>query len=368
MLAFLFLSLLGFVKAQSDWRWAAVGSVSLALAVGTSWEAVFVCPGLLAISLWTHDTRRIRLATAYAVVALITGAIILLNSAWHYPEQTAELWQRALFRMGSAHEYVATTVIGSRRQFPMPSARETIRTILGRHFDYVGILPLIAVAWLLTTGIGSRANRRRVDSAMVLAGLIGMWWLWIIIFRSHVYIHDCQILIAVPAAAFAAGVVGQSVVDLLDLLIPVGNWPRKMLVVVVVPFMLLLPLAHATRDSGRFVRVTDLAQSQSSEAVDDVQLGLALSRNTEAGSVVITPAESAVPLFYSQRHLIQGVAGDRDVRSAIAFARKNFPGSPLYLAIPADLAQQYLATHGDGKTIGYVSRMALVKLASQGGV
>ena len=83
--------------------------------------------------------------------------------------------------------------------------------------------------------------------------------------------------------------------------------------------------------------------------------------------MVITPAESAVPLYYSQRHLIQGVGSERDFRSALIFARKNFPGSPLYLAIPSDLAQKFEAVLAEGKIVGRRPGMILVRLANQVG-
>lgn len=367
MLVFVFLSLLGFVNAPSNWRWAVVGTLAFALAIASSWEAVFVCPGLLAVSLWTRDRRRIGLAAIYALVALVVPAIILLNSAYHYPQQMAELWQRALFRMGLAHEYVSTYVTSSRRQFAMPPALVLVRTLARRHFDYVGMLPLMAVAWLLASAVGSHRDRGRDDAVVVLAGLIGMWWLWVILFHSHVFLHDCQMMIAVPAAAFAAGAVGQSLVDLLDRLLPDTAWPRKMLVVVVVPLILLTPLLRATRDSGRFVRRGAEAQLLIPESFNEVQFGFDLLRNTEPGSVVITSTESAVPLFYSQRHLIQGVNSDRDFSAALVFARKNFPGSPLYLAIPAGFARQYPAALAEGKIVGRFSEMILVRLASYDG-
>ena len=45
MLGLVFLALLGFVNAESNWRWAVVGASSFAAAIASSWEAVFVCPG-----------------------------------------------------------------------------------------------------------------------------------------------------------------------------------------------------------------------------------------------------------------------------------------------------------------------------------
>jgi hypothetical protein len=364
MLVFVFLSLLGFVNAPSNWKWALVGALSYALAIGSSWEAVFVCPGLLALSLWTRDRGRIRLAIIYALVAVVIPALILLNSAYHYPQQMAEVGQRALFRMGLAHDYVSTYVTSTRRQFPTPSAFATIRTLVERHFDYVGLLPLMAVAWLLTSAAGTDGERRREDGAFILAGLVSMWWLWVILFHSHVFIHDCQMLIAVPAAAAAAGAVGGKLIDFLDRLLPNGDWPRKMFAVVVVPLILLAPLAHAAHNRARFAPSSAEERLLNPDPYAEVQLGLDLLRNTEPGSVVITPEESAVPLYYSQRHLIQGVESEADFRRVILFARKNFPGAPLYLAIPAGSVQPYLAAPGDSSIVGRFSEMTLIRLAS----
>jgi 4-amino-4-deoxy-L-arabinose transferase-like glycosyltransferase len=367
MMTFLFLSLLGFVNAQSNWRWAVVGTFSFALAIASSWEAVFVCPGLLALSWWTRDRRGIRLAAIYALVALLVPAIILLNSAYHYPQQIAELWQRVMFRMGLAHDYVSTYETSSRREFALPSVFAVIWTIVGRHFEYVGTLPLAAVAWLLVSAVGSRREPRQAGGAVVLAGLTGMWWLWYVLFHSHVFIHDMQMVLAVPAAAVAAGVVGQSLIGLVDRLLPDNDWPRKMLVVIVVPLILLAPLAHATRDRDRFAPRGVEAQPVDPGFLGEVRLGMDLLRNTEPGSVVITTTDNSIPLFYSQRHLIQGVDSEQDFKSAIVFARKNFPGAPLYAAFAAAFAQQYLAAYGEGKRVGWSSGMILVRLPSHDG-
>lgn len=362
MIAFVLLSLVGFVNAPSSSKWAVVGAFSFVLAVASSWEAILLVPGLLALSFWTRDRCKIRLAAIYALIGVAVPALILFNSAYFYPQQLAELWQRVLFRMGLAHEYVSTNVTSSHRQVEMPSAFVVIRTILQRHLDYIGALPLAAVTWLLASAVGSHRDRRREDAVVVLAGLISMWWLWVILFHSHVFIHDCQIYVAAPAAAICAGAVGQSLVALLDRLLPETAWPRKMLVVVVIPIVLLAPLARATHNGGRFIRRGTEAHLADPESFREVQFGLDLFLNTEPRSVVITPDENAVPVYYSQRHLIQGVNSDRDLQPALVFARKNFPGSPLYLAVDNTTAPHFVTSLAEGKLVGRFSGMTLISL------
>jgi hypothetical protein len=49
------------------------------------------------------------------------------------------------------------------------------------------------------------------------------------------------------------------------------------------------------------------------------------SRPAPPGAVVLTPAESLVPVYYSQRHVIRGINSDAWHTRAIPQARKEFP-------------------------------------------
>jgi hypothetical protein len=364
MMGLLFLALLGFVKAESNWKWGVIGAASFAAAIGTSWEAVFVCPGLLAMSCWSRDRRRMKLAAIYTVVAVVVPVAVLLNSAYRYPQQMTEVWQRVAFRMGLVHEYVSTYETSTRRQFAMPGLRTVIMTLLRRHYHYIGMVPLLGAAWLMVRAAASYRERLREEWLVIFAGLVSMWWLWVALFHSHVFIHDCQILIAAPASAFAAGIAGQWLVRLVERRLEYG----PMLVAVIVPLILLAPLARATRDRERFIRYGGESQLRDAEFFVDVLFGKELLRRTESGAVIITPLESAVPLYYSERHLIQGVDSERGLGPALVVAKKNFPNSPLYLAIPTDAAQKFATALTEGKMVERESTMILVKVAKQAGM
>jgi hypothetical protein len=54
---------------------------------------------------------------------------------------------------------------------------------------------------------------------------------------------------------------------------------------------------------------------------------------TPEGAVVLTPAESLVPVYYSQRHVIRGINSEEWLKWAIPQAHKEFPGTPLFFAV-----------------------------------
>jgi hypothetical protein len=102
------------------------------------------------------------------------------------------------------------------------------------------------------------------------------------------------------------------------------------------------------------------------ELFAEVEFGKELLRSTEPEAVVITPIESAVPLYYAERHLIQGVESE-GLGPALVVARENFPGSPVYLAIPADAVPKFAAALREGQIVVRKSGIILVRVANQVG-
>jgi hypothetical protein len=47
----------------------------------------------------------------------------------------------------------------------------------------------------------------------------------------------------------------------------------------------------------------------------------------------LTPEPSAVPVYYSGRHLIGGAKSDKIVNVVLPLVRRDFPGAPVYLAL-----------------------------------
>jgi hypothetical protein len=66
-------------------------------------------------------------------------------------------------------------------------------------------------------------------------------------------------------------------------------------------------------------------------------------RDRTPGAVVLTPAESLVPVYYSQRHVIRGINSDAWHTWAIPQARKEFPGAPALLRRPRQRPHETIA-------------------------
>jgi hypothetical protein len=84
---------------------------------------------------------------------------------------------------------------------------------------------------------------------------------------------------------------------------------------------------------------------------------------TRRNAVVLTPESSMVPVYYARRHLIRGIAGDRELERALPALRGVFPGSPVYLALAP---HQLEAFPGALRSYPVVRRTAGVVLLSLG--
>ena len=58
-------------------------------------------------------------------------------------------------------------------------------------------------------------------------------------------------------------------------------------------------------------------------------------------AIVVVPTVSAVPLYYSERHIVRGITNDAVLAEELQQIRTQFPASPIYLAIPPSLARDF---------------------------
>jgi hypothetical protein len=65
---------------------------------------------------------------------------------------------------------------------------------------------------------------------------------------------------------------------------------------------------------------------------------------TEPGAIIMAPLESAVPVYYSQRHVVRGIGDASALKDELPRIRREFPGVPIYLAIPPFLSQNFADT------------------------
>ena len=91
-----------------------------------------------------------------------------------------------------------------------------------------------------------------------------------------------------------------------------------------------------------------------------IRYARSIRQATEPNAIVMAPLLSAVPLYYSERHIV------RDVSSAAAIAQlpilqQEFPGTPIYLAVPPSLASGLPS----GRVISATPDAVIVQLSEQ---
>jgi hypothetical protein len=324
-ISFLFAALIAFSRATAgerlDRKWATAGCVAISLAVAASWEPAAACPGLLVAAFWNRRGSESRLALAYSAIAAATAALILGNYAIHYPQQVAETVERVLLRMGLSDRHTTTAWFEMSDTYRQPNFAEAVTHIAFQHRVSLRLLGLAAVIWQILSGLEFYRRDRRTESRALVpvVALLSVWWLWTLAFWSHMYIHDCEFLIAAPSVALAIGW-GTSLVQ--EALASRPFDLRHQAAALAGLAMILMPVAQA----GLQPRGSD----EPTQAL--VRFGEELRQSVPSGSVVLTPEISAVPAFYSCRHLIGGVRTESDLVRAMGRAPALFPGSSFYLA------------------------------------
>jgi hypothetical protein len=144
--------------------------------------------------------------------------------------------------------------------------------------------------------------------------------------RNYVAIHSFPLVLAAPFVAIAAGFV-------LDRLwtrysASPADKPILWTLLIGVPLLAMHPLLIQYRDS--MMQPKPEFESLSAIIHDD----------TPPEAVVLTSAESLVPVYYGQRHVIRGVNTDAWLNLSILQARKEFPDSPLYFATRSEDASK----------------------------
>ena len=72
-----------------------------------------------------------------------------------------------------------------------------------------------------------------------------------------------------------------------------------------------------------------------------IRYALDIQNSTAPNSIVFAPTFSAVPLYYSQRHIVRGITNSDVLSGQLPDIRKQFPASPIDLAIPPSLATSF---------------------------
>lgn len=305
MTMFLVAAVLAFFQRRDK-----TGGALLFLGTLSSWEIALVAPGLLIAFHWVRELRRPAVAAAIgAGTGIICVAGLFLSNS---PELALDTFRAASFYMGLSPVYSHAMNL---QQIPISSGEQFHRMILNNVW-MLGPLGLAAIAQIFAV--------RQKSSALIVSSLCAPWLIWSIAMRNHMARHHFEFLIAAPLVALALAWVATS--DLRNIPSSRATLKTAALVVAAAFQILLLPKPR-------------IADGYSPQGL--VNYARAIRASTEPGAIIMAPLVSAVPLYYSERHIVRGVDSAASIASDLPIIRREFPGQPVYLAIPPLLEKNF---------------------------
>lgn len=368
------LSLVGVLRATANrdhlhrgWATFACGTYSLALL--SSWEPALMSPGLIAAAGWLRRPSAVRLGIAYALTGIFTCMLVLGNSAAHYPGQVMEIWNRLLHRLGLTEDYISNALLAAPKQQGRPSLVGALILYFKRHRDYIGWLPLGMLGWLMIDSLEWRRQPERYPLVLLSTSLLSMWLLWSMLFWVHFLEHDCEMVLAVPASALALGWGATSFLCAMRRDDGRSARLKEVAVLLVVPMLLLTPLLGVLHGavqvslSSRVFGIVPSVRLREWILAEGEEIGYArdIVTHTSTTAVVITPFESAVPVYYSKRHLVQGIENDAALKEVIDRVKSRFP-APIYVAVPASRREKFGSALEEYEHVAETTRTVLLKV------
>jgi hypothetical protein len=171
-----------------------------------------------------------------------------------------------------------------------------------------------------------------VRAATILAAPYVLWW---VAMPNFAAIHEYELMLLAPAAALAIAAVGMSLAEAVDEYIDTRLGWRG------VGYLILFAGLLASLYSGRDMSPDPHVQPQEALQPNEAAYGTAIREATPLQAVVLSPSPSLVPVYYSERHIIRLVADDDVVERVLPEVERDFPGSPIYVAVPAAHLQSW---------------------------
>jgi hypothetical protein len=164
----------------------------------------------------------------------------------------------------------------------------------------------------------SLAISRPKGSSALLCILGAPWLLWCILMRNHMAVHDIEMELAAPLASIAlawtaTGVMAKGIAG-------IKSWIAVCLTLLVIV-------------SQPWVLGTDASPEDPKQILG---FSAGIRRSTGPGAVVLSPLVSAIPLYYSHRHIIRCISDESMMRQVLPYVQSQYPNSNFYWATPLD--------------------------------
>ena len=335
--ALLLLALLLMLQAtdparQSRAVWSALGSaLALALAVGSSWEAVLATPVLFGLALLRQSRADLHLSFGLGVTGTLTVLAVLALYFWSYPEYFEAVVERVRMRAGFGAEYeAAANPLFESPHFLQERAEaattaswaQSMFTALRRFAD-LGPVGVIAILFFAVARLPRVLPPAQIDKAVF--AILGAYFIWGLAMPHHMVIHDYQTLLVAPAPALAFGLlIGRLPVS--------AHWDKGVLTALLLAVVATSVLA----------RVQDTRALLSRQSVSpEITFLQAVAEVVPEDAIVMHPSRSMVPVYYADAHVIRYVADDATLETVQENVQALCPECPVFLAIPASASAQF---------------------------
>ncbi len=278
-----------------------IGAAFVFLAVLSAWEPVLVIPGM-----WLAVERRPELRTAAVAASIGMGtalAIVMAIFTTGAPKLVVDTLQTIKYYAGLSPVYSHVLPNG----LGVISTSQQVLYLIGNHFFMLGPFGLLAVILLLV--------RRPRKGLLITYSLAIPWIVWTIVMRAHMAFHSFELLIAAPLVALALAWVATPEHR--------NPWSRNE----------IMKATAVVMYAGIFAFLPQPVAGGDQNSEEQIRYAVEVGRMTPANSIVLAPTVSAVPLYYSARHIVRGVVSPEVLDFELRDVRENFPDSPIYLAI-----------------------------------
>ncbi|HZQ23474.1 MAG TPA: glycosyltransferase family 39 protein, partial [Terriglobales bacterium] len=349
---------------HAETKWRVLGAIAVVVGVLFSWEAALFPAALLLACIIQRSLQPALLATMWTLAAALVAVAVLIFYLVSSPYLASNLAQSVRYRIsgtlypsaGSLHELADE----ADKTDLHPGIREWM-VMATQRMESLGPGAIACTLLALTWSGKQRYLGDGRRGSLVLWTLLLIPLMWFAVFRNHVYIHEYTILLFAPLSGTCVGVALARTLGLLDEHAAVTSLRvLRPAAAVIFPLVLAAPLAWET---GR-------AFYGNANPQPEWILNYArdIHESTPPTAVVASPLLTMVPVYYSRRHILRGIRNDQAVEAVRRQGPVEFPGTPLYLALPPLAQEQFACSMARYPVVKITASMTLLAISEGGQV